>query len=64
MRLFETHSELLAEESQGEISGNCMLDPSIKNITEAKSENYNSSSDEHNTKCLIICVVLKLFVIN
>ena len=38
-RLCETHNELLAEEFQGEISGNLMLDPSIKNITEAKSEN-------------------------
>jgi hypothetical protein len=45
MRLCETHNELLAEEFQGEISGNCTLDPSIKNITEAKSENYNSIGD-------------------
>jgi hypothetical protein len=38
MILCETRNELLAKEFQGEISGNCMLDPSIKNITEAKSD--------------------------
>jgi hypothetical protein len=64
MRWCETHNELLAEEFQGQISGNCMLDPSIKYISEAKSENYNSSSDEHNTECLSFYVVLKQFVIN
>ena len=55
-------NELLPEEFEGEVSGNCMLDPSISNITEAKSENYNSSSDEHNTECLSIYVVLKIFI--
>jgi len=55
---------MLAEEFQGEISGNCRLDPSIKNITEARLENLNSSSDEHNTECLSMYVVLKLFVIH
>jgi hypothetical protein len=48
MRLCEKHNEILAEAFQGDISGKCILDPSIKNITEAKSENYNSSSDEYN----------------
>ena len=64
MRLCDTHNEMLAEEFQGEISGNCRLDPSIKNITEARLENLNSSSDEHNTECLSMYVVLKLFAIH
>jgi hypothetical protein len=60
MSLCETYRQL-AEEFQGEISVNCMLDPYITNVTEADTENSNSSSeDEHNTECLSIYIVLKM----